>query len=326
MLQGLQNMGNTCSINTLIQCIGHCEYLRNWLLTEEPNEINYENEEEKRSNKLYMSKEMARITREMWVDNKSLAPIRFLKAVYSCLRGMIRPGEQLDICELWMLLVDKINSEVGKQERDISVRGEKDVDGFLQAWKSYNEKCMSRWLKQVQGWTTTSINCDHCKKCTRLYEPFCSLSLDIQTKDKGMDKMFETMFQKEQIGDRECDLCNTRSSAEKSVNVSMYPNVLVCCFKRFKVLPDGSAKKITDAIQIPINIHFENTEGVYRLCSIGNHVGSIDGGHYYATAKNSDGKWYIYDDINITNVEDITPILKNNKSAYILFYELDKTG
>lgn len=106
----------------------------------------------------------------------------------------------------------------------------------------------------------------------------------------------------------------------------MYPNVLVCCFKRFEVLPDGSTKKITDAIPIPMNIRFENTDGIYRLCSIGNHVGSIHGGHYYATAKNNDGKWYTYDDIHISMIDDITQVLKNNKNAYILFYELDKTN
>ncbi len=87
-------------------------------------------------------------------------------------------------------------------------------------------------------------------------------------------------------------------------------------------MENGNTRKLLDAIDIPLNIRFVGLEGAYSLSSIGNHIGSLDGGHYYAVAKNPDGSWYTYDDIGITHIDDISTIVKKNRDAYMLFYEL----
>lgn len=326
MLQGLQNLGNTCSINTLIQCIGHCDHLRNWLLSYEQNKEHEKREEcEGKRGKISICEELARITREMWVDGLSLAPIRFIKALFFCIGNNMRHGEQLDILELWMLLVDKINNEIGKKENCASVQGGNDTEGFMKAWNSHNQICISSWLKSLQGWMITKVKCKACDKTANMYEPFCCLGLDVHSNNGNMEKMFDTLFTMEDILERSCDFCNTRAAGKKSSNICMYPTVLVVYFKRFETIANGATKKLTDAIDIPLHIRFGGLEETYHLCSIGNHIGSLDGGHYYATAKNPDGKWYIYDDINITQIEDISIITKNNNNAYMLFYELNKS-
>lgn len=35
---------------------------------------------------------------------------------------------------------------------------------------------------------------------------------------------------------------------------------------------------------------------VYDLYAVSNHFGSLNGGHYTASAKNPDGRWYYYND------------------------------
>lgn len=317
MLQGLQNLGNTCSINTLIQCIGHCTYMRNWLLSNEPHKESLETQ-----GRISLSVELARITREMWIDNTSLSPIRFVKTLFMRLGNNIRYGEQMDMSELWMLLVDKINSDIGTNEVCPLVQGGNDVEGFVKAWNSHNQKCMSSWLKMLQGWTITKIQCSTCNGTANMYEPFSSLSLDVHSNTGDIEKMFNTMFQTEHIQERSCDFCNTRSDGTKNTSICMYPMVLVVCFKRFETMENGNTRKLLDAIDIPLNIRFVGLEGAYSLSSIGNHIGSLDGGHYYAVAKNPDGSWYTYDDIGITHIDDISTIVKKNRDAYMLFYEL----
>lgn len=315
MLEGLQNLGNTCSVNTLVQCIGHCKHLRDWLLSVEAGE-------EEEDNRPLLSRELARITQQMWRDQKSLAPWLFLKTLFSCLQGIIRRGEQIDLSELWMLLVDRINEEIGIRQDHVQIEGGRDVDEFTNAWKTHNEKCMSPWLQEVQGWTQTVITCHKCKKSARHYEPFSFLGLDVHESAGNVSRMFDRMSKEEHITKRECDYCHSQASATKSTNICLYPRVLVCCFKRFVMTPHGTTQKWTDTIEIPLQIRFSNGGGTYSLQSIGNHQGSLHGGHYYAVAKNPNDQWVIYDDIYIMEVPDITTMIKNNKDAYMLFYEL----
>lgn len=314
MLQGLQNLGNTCSVNTLLQCIGHTKRLRTWLLENMDNQVD--------DNRLLLSRELSRITYEMWVDNKSLAPFLFMRAFFESLRELPR-GQQHDMMELWMLLVDKMNSEIGTPQTTPRIEGGSDTEGFAKAWECHNGKCMSAWLKQIQGWTVTSIQCRACGGVAKLYEPFCCLELAMSAGDKSGDvaEMFKTMFQAEEIEERSCDHCNSRAPASKETSICMYPEVLVCCFKRFEITQSGHTQKRNDPIDVPMCIKPAQIDQKYQLCSIGNHVGSLHGGHYYATAKNPDGTWNSYDDISISHVSNIHEVIQNNRDAYMLFYE-----
>ena len=49
-----------------------------------------------------------------------------------------------------------------------------------------------------------------------------------------------------------------------------------------------------------------------------NHFGSLNGGHYTATCKNSvDGKWYYYNDSAVSNAGSSKLM---SDAAYVLFY------
>ena len=309
-------MGNTCSINTLVQCIGHCDRLRDWLLSDEPHKHNEE------KGRVSISAELSRIIHEMWIDNMSLAPVRFVKALFMCLGDSVRYGEQLDLSELWMLLVDRINTEVGRREECPMVEGGKDIEGFRRAWNGYNERCMSSWLRCLQGWMINRIQCCACNRTANVYEPFCCLGLDVHGSTGDMERMFGTMFSSESIEERSCDFCNSRAAGKRRSSICMYPPVLVISFKRFETIQNGATRKLTDPIDIPLSIRFAGMDGSYGLCSIGNHVGSLDGGHYYAVARNPDGAWHVYDDIGIARVDDVSTITKKNRDVYMLFYEL----
>lgn len=315
-MQGLKNLGNTCSINTLIQCVGHCDHLRNWFLSEEPQRI-----KNKQDGKLYLSTEFSRIIHEMWNEQRSLAPVRFLKTLYSSMEGLIERGEQLDLIELWMLVAERINEDVGIQTNPPMIEGNSlDMNEFIASWKKHNERSMSMFLQLIQGWTTTLIKCDHCGTDTKLFEPFSTLGLDVKD---SFQSMFDSMFKKERIQKRSCDHCKCLSSAIKSTSICMYPSVLVIYLKRFEMKEDGQMKKIKDEVNIPLNLRFnitDNESKKYRLVSIGNHVGNLQEGHYYSIAKNTE-KWFLYDDINISEIENISNILKNNRHAYMLIYE-----
>ena len=94
-MQGLQNLGNTCAINTLIQIICRNSFLRNSILNVDIS-----------NNTLAI--ELKEIIQLMYIDKKSLSPRKFITKLYNIFSDIFRFGEQLDINELWLFLFNKI--------------------------------------------------------------------------------------------------------------------------------------------------------------------------------------------------------------------------
>jgi ubiquitin C-terminal hydrolase len=62
----------------------------------------------------------------------------------------------------------------------------------------------------------------------------------------------------------------------------------------------------------------EGQKPEYHLFAVSNHYGSLGGGHYTAYAKQTDdGKWYLFDDSCVTQVQDSDVC---SSAGYVLFY------
>ena len=59
-------------------------------------------------------------------------------------------------------------------------------------------------------------------------------------------------------------------------------------------------------------------EKKYKLSSLALHIGNVSSGHYTAIC-NTDDAFILYDDINISKIDNF---LENNKNAYMLSYSL----
>ena len=92
-----------------------------------------------------------------------------------------------------------------------------------------------------------------------------------------------------------------------------------------------ATKKNQQFIYIPINnVDFSKyVEGyaketyIYDLYAICNHHGQIDGGHYSATIRTSKGKWYNFNDTQVTEILVNDNIISGN-TPYCLFYRKKK--
>ena len=78
---GLQNIGATCYINTIIQCLLSCEPFRNFILSNDYMDRLKSADSLDDKNNYYLVKELESIFRSMWVDGNSLNPLRFLKTL-----------------------------------------------------------------------------------------------------------------------------------------------------------------------------------------------------------------------------------------------------
>jgi ubiquitin C-terminal hydrolase len=65
-------------------------------------------------------------------------------------------------------------------------------------------------------------------------------------------------------------------------------------------------------------IGYKKEQYIYNLYGICYHSGAVSGGHYTASVKNANGKWYHYNDREVSEVKDLRKLI--NSKAYCLFY------
>ena len=175
-------------------------------------------------------------------------------------------------------------------------------------------------------------------------EPFMIIHLPIPSKEelsiRNKDKNI-TLFD---CFDKHCESellqgenawFNEKENKKQDVNKKLLfwslPNIMIIDIKRFITSMTGKSKKNQQFIDIPIhNVDFSKyVEGygkegyIYDLYAICNHHGQIDGGHYSATIKNANGKWYNFNDTQVTEISINDNIISGN-TPYCLFYRKKK--
>lgn len=316
MFKGLANIGNTCSINTLVQCISHCPtFLKFILHNTDVNITKFDN----RKYSVYM--ELKDILTHMWINNNSLIPRRFIEAFYESIGNSYTFGEQLDFTEMWMLLLDNIMIETHlatnipeyktNTGRILQKKVEDSLDIFF---KNSN----SPLINIFQGSHIQQITCDKCNHKTHLVEPLAFSHINHSNIFEGLQNILET----QKIKEWKCEKCN-HDTGSKFIRFWKLPKVWMVVLQRY-TLDTKTSIPIDIPLIIPVDPNTELSSVSnfhYELKSIANHHGSIDSGHYTAICKNENGIWCHYNDLQISIIKDIKLFLFQNRSAYALFYE-----
>ncbi len=133
-----------------------------------------------------------------------------------------------------------------------------------------------------------------------------------------------------------CPHCKDKVNASKKFNIWIPPKIMIVQLKRFihNFSANGySAHKLNNKVEYPVSgfdiaphmsVCSKNVSGnadnfKYDLIGVSNHIGNMNGGHYYSFIKSvTDGNWYCTDDDSVTlmNEEDVV-----SPNAYMLFYK-----
>lgn len=324
--RGLANLGNTCSINTLIQCLGHCVEFRNMLLT---TSIFH-----KKTNRIFsIGEELTLIWKQLWIDHNHLSPSRFLKALQEVLGDYYQVGrEQLDFTEVWMLLIQNLLEESHSVSFISAIQNphhyENEILNYLYKkttieWKKHTHESNSPLLDLIQGIQVQQIECKNCHEFYHNLEPFQFTYLDFSKNNNStsvsLEECFHNLFNIDSVEGWKCDKCK-HSENEKVLRFWKLPKLWVLILKRF-----DDTRKIHTPIKYPPIFNTPNgfemgypQKSRYELKSVAQHFGSLNGGHYNAICKNSKNEWNEYDDIRIQAIENV---FQENPYAYALFYE-----
>lgn len=124
-----------------------------------------------------------------------------------------------------------------------------------------------------------------------------------------------------------CEICgDNKDEKYRFERLSYSPKNCLIHLKRF----DWEGHKINNVVRIPTTLDLNPYRDVsnrhhlrYELTAVINHSGNLRGGHYFCSAKDSDGNWYRFDDERVSrcSVAQVTRPSEGGFTPYLLYYE-----
>lgn len=332
---GLRNLGNTCFINSSLQCLSATIPLTDYFLGYDyRSEIN-------KDNFLGTGGELvvayAELMKKMWLGSNSVVDPSTFKQQLSTFAPQFSGYHQHDSQELLSYLLDGIHEDLNRVKtrpyiEDKDCDGTKDEQDAIDAWKNYLRRNKSLVVDLFQGQLRNTCKCLVCGHMNIRFEPFMYLSLPISDQAKSLDDCIDLYLHEETLTGADqwyCEKCKKHVDATKKSDLWILPPILIVHLKRFKYNEYGKVGSKNDqSISYPVSQwdlkqYVQNERGVYPvydLYAVSNHMGGLGGGHYTATTLNRfDDLWYEFNDSHYRTVgESIHQ--QQTESAYVLFY------
>ncbi|XP_056119270.1 ubiquitin carboxyl-terminal hydrolase 2a isoform X1 [Rhinichthys klamathensis goyatoka] len=332
-LVGLRNLGNTCFMNSILQCLSNTQSLRDYCLH---NSHRRDLNNNSRTNTALME-EFAKLIQTMWTSSSSeaVSPSEFKTQIQRFAPRFVGYNQQ-DAQEFLRFLLDGLHNEVNR----VTVRPRGNIEDFdhlsdeekgKKMWAKYLEREDSKIVDLFVGQLKSSLTCSECGYCSTVFDPFWDLSLPISKKGYGEVSLMDCMrlFTKEDVldGDEKptCYRCKARRRCTKKFTVQKFPKILVLHLKRFSEARIRTSK-LSTFVNFPMKdldlrefASERSSSAVYNLYAVSNHSGTTMGGHYTAYCCNPEnGEWYTYNDSRVT---PMSTSQVRSSDAYVLFYE-----
>ncbi|KAK7329937.1 hypothetical protein VNO77_24119 [Canavalia gladiata] len=305
---GLRNLGNTCFLNSVLQCLTYTEPLAAYL------------QSGKHKTSCHIAGFCAlcaiqnHVSRALQSTGRILSP-EDLVGNLRCISRNFRNARQEDAHEYMVNLLECMH----KCCLPSGVPSES--PGAYE--KSFVHKIFGGRLR-------SQVKCQQCSYCSNKFDPFLDLSLEIFKAD-SLHKALVNFTAAELLdgGEKQyhCQRCKQKVRALKQLTVHKAPYVLTIHLKRFHAHDPG--QKIKKKVQFGCALDLKpfvsgsyDGDVKYSLYGVLVHSGSsTHSGHYYCYVRTANNIWYTLDDNRVNHVSEREVL---NQQAYMLFYVRDR--
>ncbi|TMW68905.1 hypothetical protein Poli38472_001061 [Pythium oligandrum] len=329
---GFANLGNTCYLNSVLQCLSYTPSLVQYLLTKDALKTfavtGGNTQQNGKHNNALMHKKpvgqgfcgvrvISRLLQSIHGNSASTGRVLQPKELVMNIRHIsknFRIGRQEDSHEFFRLLLDAM-------QRSCLRKAHIKQESHPAAATTFIHRVFGGKLKN-------SLKCAKCNYVSERFDDFLDLSLEINNGIQSVNGAIKHFTAVETLDDRnawKCSSCNQPNRAEKGMTIDTCPNVLVIQLKRFDGMFGKIKKHIAFETTLDLSIGMQKTcadrqrgRNRYELHAVLVHAGfSTNCGHYYAFVKGSSGQWYEMNDDCVRWVSLDTVL---QQKAYMLFY------
>lgn len=344
-LTGLRNIGNTCYMNAVLQCLSCTKQLLELVLEERLS-----SDISPGSSRGALIRAFSSLIQDMWSTNTSRGRVtdtENLKNQLDKFAPRFSGHDQQDAQEFLRYLLEGLHQDINKA-RTRSKITQTSIDENM----SNDQIAMESWRRQLlvdnsrlvgvfMGQLQSTLTCGSCHNSSVTFDAFWDLSLPIPSSGSSHLSGFQEIelddclaaFTGEEVLDSVdrpfCSKCGRRQTSSKSLRLHRLPPVLVLHLKRFGNDPNTGQHcrlKITSTVHFPLSqlsldefCTSPHTQR-YDLYAVVNHQGSQSSGHYTAYCRHPhSNQWYLFDDTSVRLVDSPASVV--SQRAYILFYE-----
>lgn len=333
IIKPLDNVGNTCYINCILQVLFNV--INTNIITNGKTIFD----------KLILNNKYDHIFPSAkffelllcYINNNDITPnsLSDFRIIIGKFNPSFSGNNHKDAHELLIYLFNCIHESIGDEFKINELLRYKCVnDESLKSFKSSMYSFFKRdYLESIisnkfSGQILLQTKCTNCNNISNMYEIFNILELPLDPElpndpeiISGLKERFEYFSKITNLKNYFCDKCNMHTEAQQKRTFHILPDVFFISLNRFI----NDKKETSNYYFTENNINLQGFKSnlsdknkIYKITSMICHYGTMDHGHYISRIRISDDDWMEINDNNINKWNKET----NGSEIYILVYQV----